>query len=61
MAEQMFDLKLKDGQVVQWPGANGTDAALRYVAMHQGAVVVGWRYPQFEFKPGMIRIVEEAP
>ena len=38
-----YDLKLKSGEVVQWEGKSGEDAARRYVDTHKGAVVVATR------------------
>ena len=35
-------------KTVEWDGANGKDAALRYVAAHPGAVVKAWRSPKRE-------------
>jgi hypothetical protein len=45
MTEQMFDLRLADGDVVQWPGTDGENAARRYVDCHRDAAVVAWRNP----------------
>lgn len=45
----VFELKI-EGQAkpVEWDGANGKDAAQRYVAAHPGAVVKAWRSPKRE-------------
>lgn len=56
--EQWFELKLSDGQTARWLGTSGENAAQRYADAHPGVVVVAWRYPQFEFRPGMIQIVD---
>ena len=40
---QTFELKLSDNRVVSWVGADGVQAARRYVDAHPGAVVVAWR------------------
>lgn len=58
MAEQEFELKLASGRVVKWLGKNGEDAAYRYVDGFPGTTVIAWRYPKFEFKVGMIRIID---
>jgi len=39
----MYELKLATGKVVRWPGADETDAAVRYVDAHRDAVVVATR------------------
>ena len=55
---EVFELKLADGSTVKWEGESGEHAARRYVDLHPGAVVFAWRYPRYEFKPGMIRIID---
>ncbi len=50
MPEQPFELKLDTGKVVTWPGADGEDAARRYVDCHRTPTggtytVVAWRHP----------------
>lgn len=44
MAEQWFELKLATGKRARWKGADGIDAARRYVDVHRDAAVVAWRY-----------------
>ncbi len=43
-----FDLKLGDGRVVQWEGADGIDASIRYADAHPASdgeklTVLAWR------------------
>jgi hypothetical protein len=38
-----FELKLSTGQVVEWEGSDGVNAAERYVDAHRDAVVIAWR------------------
>lgn len=44
MSEQWFELKLADGRRAHWTGADGIDAARRYVDAYRDAVVVAWRH-----------------
>ena len=42
-----FELRLADGRVVTWEGADAVEAATRYVDVHRESVVVAWRtYPR---------------
>lgn len=58
MIEYEFELKLADGKIVNWVGANGEAAARRYVANDPGAVVVAWRHPRVDIHVGIPIIVE---
>lgn len=58
MRTQTFDLKLATGKTVQWEGKDGEDAARRYVDAFPDTCVVAWRYPKYQFVPGMIEIQE---
>lgn len=48
-----YELKRADGKAVEWEGADGTDASVRYVdAMRvagkpDGGGIVAWREPRF--------------
>ena len=52
MAEQTFEVKLADGKVVEWPGADGPTACER-AADCLGVAAVAWRYPRVEFVAGV--------
>lgn len=52
MAETVFEIKLEDGRVVEWPGEDGPAAAAR-AADCLGVAAVAWRYPRWEFVPGV--------
>ena len=40
----VFELFLRDGHIVVWPGQNGTDAAHRYTACVERASVIAYRH-----------------
>lgn len=45
--EMQFELKLATGRRVVWEGADGKEAAERYVDCHREAEVIAWRdYPR---------------
>jgi hypothetical protein len=50
--QRTYDLKLADGRVVQWAGADGVDAARRYVDCC-GGTVVAFREPRVELVVGV--------
>ncbi len=52
MAEQIFEVKLADGRIVEWPGVDGPTAAARAADCLQSSAVA-WRTPRFEFVPGV--------
>lgn len=58
MIEYEFELKLANGKIVKWVGANGEAAAIRYAANDPGAVVVAWRHPRVDIHVGIPIIVE---
>ncbi len=52
MKEQVFEIKLADGRVVEWPGIDGPTAAAR-AADCLDVAAIAWRHPRFEFVPGV--------
>lgn len=52
MSEQTFEIKLENGNVVEWTGKDGPDAATR-AADCLGVAAVAWRTPRFEFVAGV--------
>ncbi len=51
-SEQVFEIKLANGKIVEWPGVNGETACAR-AADCLGVAAIAWRYPRFEFLAGV--------
>ena len=43
MKQYRYELRLRGGKTVEWDGADGEDAARRYVDCYKTAVVVAFR------------------
>jgi len=62
MAQTRYELKLSDGQVVTWTGADGEDASRRYVDAHREATVIAWRTPRVDVRPlGRRAVIDGSP
>ncbi len=52
MSEQVYEIKLADGRIVEWPGVDGETAAAR-AADCLGVAAVAWRHPRYELVIGV--------
>ncbi len=52
MSEQVFEIKMADGRIVEWPGTDGETAAAR-AADCLSVAAVAWRHPRYEFVAGV--------
>jgi hypothetical protein len=50
--EGKFEIKLENGKTVEWTGSDGEDACRRATDC-LGIPAVAWRYPRYEFVPGV--------
>ena len=55
---EKFELQLSNGQIVEWEGCNGIDAAQRYENAHPDVTAFAWRHVRFGVFVGVLRIVE---
>jgi len=58
MPDRTFELRLRGGKTVTWPGSDGESAARRYALAHPGVTVIAWREVQHGVSVGLLNIID---